>query len=188
MDYITEKTYDGKDFTQDTLKKGEYELCIFINCNFSDSDLSDLLFIECEFIECNLSNCKLYGTSFQEVKFSQSKMLGLQFDSCNDFNLSISFECCKLDHSVFQKMNLSRSSFDDCQMEGVDFEEAEMMDVKLLKCDLLNANFDRTNLENADLSYSRNYRIDPERNNIKGARFSFPEVAGLLEKYNIIIE
>jgi uncharacterized protein YjbI with pentapeptide repeats len=73
-------------------------------------------------------------------------------------------------------------------MEGVDFEEAEMMEVKMLKCELLHANFERTNLENSDLRYATNYRIDPERNNVKGARFSFPEVAGLLDKYNIIIE
>lgn len=188
MDFFTEKNFEGKDFTENILEKGEYELCLFQNCNFSDSDLSSVRFIECEFIDCNLSNCKLYGTSFQDVRFSHCKMLGMQYDSCNAFNLIVLFDHCNLSHSVFQKMNLSRFSFKDCQMEGVDFEEAEMTGTCLQKCDLLNANFERTRLENADFRYAMNYRIDPEINIVKGAKFTFPEVQGLLDKYDIIIE
>ena len=58
----------------------------------------------------------------------------------------------------------------------------------LKQCNLLNATFDNTNLEGADLTQSTNYAIDPERNKIKGAKFSLPEIVGLLTKYGIQIE
>jgi hypothetical protein len=40
----------------------------------------------------------------------------------------------------------------------------------------------------ADLSTSFNYQIDPERNKLKGARFSLHGIGGLLHKYDIKIE
>ncbi len=54
-------------------------------------------------------------------------------------------------------------------------------------CDLLNTSFVKAILEKADFRSARNYVFDPELNKIKKAKFSFPGVAGLLVKYNIIL-
>ena len=43
-------------------------------------------------------------------------------------------------------------------------------------------------IEKADFRNSHNYTIDPETNSIKKAKFSLPDVIGLLSKYNIDIE
>jgi fluoroquinolone resistance protein len=48
--------------------------------------------------------------------------------------------------------------------------------------------FDGTNLEGADLRSAYHFNIDPEKNRVKKARFSFNNVAGLLDKYGILIE
>jgi uncharacterized protein YjbI with pentapeptide repeats len=55
-------------------------------------------------------------------------------------------------------------------------------------CNLELASFDRTLLEKADFRSSYNYVINPETNKIKKAKFSLLGVAGLLEKYDIVIE
>jgi len=47
--------------------------------------------------------------------------------------------------------------------------------------------FENTILEKVDFSTSFNYSIDPEMNKIKKAKFSLPEVIGLLNKYDIEI-
>jgi uncharacterized protein YjbI with pentapeptide repeats len=108
--YTQDKTFDRNDFSQIALTKGEYENCIFKNCNFADNDLSEFKFIDCEFSECNLSLAKLNKTVFQDIKFKDCKMLGLRFDTCNEFGLSFSFERCQLNHSSFYKTKTSLTS------------------------------------------------------------------------------
>lgn len=188
MEYISEQTFEAEDYSKKPLAKGEYEFCLFRNCNFSDSELTEIRFIETEFVDCNLSNARIHKTAFQDVTFNNCKMLGLQFDTCNDFGFAVSFENSQLNDSIFYKMKLRGTSFKGCQLQGVDFTEAEMENTILQNCDLRNAVFDHTNLENADLRNATNYSIDPEANRLKGARFSLPEVLGLLEKYKIKID
>ncbi|MEN0050801.1 MAG: pentapeptide repeat-containing protein [Bacteroidota bacterium] len=188
MNYFSEKAYDEQDFTTSPLPKGEYEYCIFKNCNFAEADLSKIRFIDAEFLDCDFSNAKVHHTSLQDVRFKDCKLLGIQFDSCDAFNFSVNFEHCLLNHSVFYRMKLNRTSFHDCQLHHVDFAEADLSNSKLTKCDLLNATFDYTNLEQADLRGATQYSIDPEKNRLKGAKFSLLEVVRLLEKYGLVIE
>jgi hypothetical protein len=43
-------------------------------------------------------------------------------------------------------------------------------------------------LEKANFTTARNYSINPQINIIKKAKFSFPDVVGLLDVFNITIE
>lgn len=54
--YIENEEFHGIDFRKEKLHPGDYELCIFINCNFNDTDLTGTGFAECEFVNCDLSN------------------------------------------------------------------------------------------------------------------------------------
>ncbi len=186
--YTVEQSFEKINFTKDPLAKGEYECCTFVNCNFEEADISEITFIETEFIDCNFSNANITNTSFQDVVFKNCKMLGLQFEKCNGFGFTASFDLCQLDHSSFYQLKLNRSSFQNSQLQGVDFTEAELKSIVVQYCDLLNATFENTNMEKADLRNSFNYSINPESNRIKEARFSLPDVIGLLDKYKIRIE
>jgi hypothetical protein len=48
--------------------------------------------------------------------------------------------------------------------------------------------FERSNVEKADFTTAKNYFIDLDQNKVKGARFSLPEAANLLLKYEIEIK
>jgi uncharacterized protein YjbI with pentapeptide repeats len=185
--YIEEETIENVDFSEDLTENMEYEYCTFKNCNFSNCQLTNYRFSECEFIDCNFSNAGLADVSLQDVKFVNCKMLGLHFDDCNEFGFSASFDHCQLNHSIFYQMKLGRTSFYHCQLHGTDFTEANLTAVPLKNCDLMHAVFINTNLEKADFSQAINYSIDPSINKIKGAKFSLPEVVGLLDVYNIKI-
>lgn len=187
LKYTDEQTFSKVNYSEKPLEIGEYEYCAFNNCNFSNGSLSQSHFLECEFIDCNFSNANLQNTSFQDVRFKNCKMLGLRFDACNEFGFAASFDTCQLDHSIFYKMKLGRSSFINSQLKSVDFTEADLKNSKLSNCNLENATFQNTNLELADFTNSTNYSIDPEQNQIKGAKFSLPEVIGLLDKYKLKI-
>lgn len=186
-EYLAEQTFEKADFTLRALPKGEYENCKFINCNFSNSDLSGVKFLDCEFISCNLSLANITKTAFNDISFNDCKMLGLRLENCNDFGLAFSFSNCKLDHCSFFKLKLKKTTFKNSQLHEVDFSECDLANSSFENCDLMAATFYRTILEKADLRTAYNYSIDPDNNRIKKARFSKSGIAGLLNKYGIII-
>jgi fluoroquinolone resistance protein len=185
---VTDQLIENMDFSGRSVEKVEYESCTFKNCNFSDSHLNGSRFIDTEFVNCNLSNAGIAQVTFQDVTFNNCKMLGLHFDQSNPFGFSVSFITCQLNDSIFYEVKLGRSSFLDSQLRAVDFTSAELKNSPVRNCDLLNAIFDNTDLEKADLSGSVNYSINPQLNKIKGAKFSWPDVKGLLDVYKIVIE
>ncbi|MEQ8626486.1 pentapeptide repeat-containing protein [Ekhidna sp.] len=167
--------------------RDEYEGCTFLNCNLANGNFSTTRFIECEFVDCNLSNVLISETSFREVTFRNCKMIGIQFDTCNQLLFEASFESCQLDHSVFFQMKLKQAHFMNCQLVETDFSETDLSSSKLVGCDLSGAKFDHTNLEKADLTRSFNFMIDPETNSISQAKISLSQLPGLLAKYNLEI-
>lgn len=170
-----------------SLNKGEYDNCAFLNCDFSETSLSNFVFSECEFDGCNLSNTKLNNTGLKDVKFSDCKLLGLNFDACNVFLLSLAFNECQLNFSSFYKLKLKGTIFKDCSLEEVDFIETELSGSVFDNCDLNRATFENTILKKVNFRTSYNYSIDPEINSIDKAKFSLPAVIGLLDNYNIDI-
>ena len=186
--FIESKTFDKTDFTAVALPQGEYELCTFTECNFSSSDLSGISFTECSFNGCNLSLAKISQAAFKEVTFRECKLLGLHFENCNPFLFAIDFDRCTINLSSFYQLNLKRCRLKKCSMQEVDFTEADLSALVLDQCDLAGAIFENTVLEKTDFRSAYNYTIDPEKNRMKKARFSLPGIAGLLDKYGIVIE
>ena len=186
--YVEEKTFDKIDFTEKPLAKGNYENCYFNNCNLSNADLSGIHFSECAFAGCNLSLAKLGGTKFNDIKFKDCKLLGLRFDHCDDFLFSVRFDDCILKLSSFYKRKLKKTVFRNTNLQEADFTEADVSGSVFDNCDLLRATFVNAVLEKADFRTAYNYAIDPEVNRMKKARFSIAGVAGLLGKYDIVIE
>ncbi|MBD0779245.1 pentapeptide repeat-containing protein [Maribacter sp. ANRC-HE7] len=186
--FIADQTFKGKDYRTDRLSKGEYENCIFENCDFSEGYLDNQHFMECQFLDCNLSNTNLGQTVLNDVHFTRCKMMGVKFENCNDFLMSFGFSNCVLNFSSFYKMALGAIQFDDCKLIEVDFTETDLSGASLDECDLEKAIFYDTVLEKTDLTTAYNFSIDPERNQIKKAKFSKANIVGLLTKYNIVIE
>ena len=189
MSNIIENTsFEKQNYSKIALAKGEYDNCTFVNCIFSDSDLSNVNFTECEFQDCDLSNVNLKHTVLNDVSFSNCKLLGLQFNHCSDFLFSVSFNECNLSLASFYQVKAKGTKFSACMLHQVDFTEADVTNSLFNNCDFKAAIFERTMLEKSDFRTSYNYVIDPEINKIKKAKFSMPEVLGLLRKYNIEVK
>lgn len=186
--YVEGEKYNGINFKEKVLEKGEYDNCSFSNCHFSGTDLSDIIFSDCEFRDCDFSMANLANASFRNVSFKNCKLLGLRFDLCNKLLLSFRFEGCVLDFSSFYKLKLKNTLFKECQLHEVEFIETDLTNVRFDQCNLARASFENTQLEGSDFRTAYNFSIDPEINQLKKARFSQAGVAGLLTKYNIIID
>lgn len=166
---------------------GEYEECVFSHVDFGGANLTDFNFSGCVFEHCNLSGVRLDGAILRDCKFEHCKLLGLRFETCNTLIFSVSFADCLLDHSSFYQLKLKKMPLQRCSLKEVDFTEADLTEVKFLDCELLDALFNRSHLEKADFTTARHYRIDPNTNNIKKAKFSLEGLPGLLSSYNIEI-
>lgn len=186
LTYFEDQIYTHESFNRFPL--GEYENCKFVSCDFSDVDLSSCVFLSCEFSGCNLSMVKIAKASFQEVTFSDCKLLGMRWDSCNPFGISLGFSNCILTHSSFYKLKIKNTNFKSCQLQEVDFTEAELNNASFDGCDLKGAVFSATNLERTDFRTAVNFAIDPEANRIRKAKFSLSGVRGLLNKYGVEID
>ena len=115
-------------------------------------------------------------------------MLGLRFDTCDSFGLSLKFEGCFLNHSSFYELKLKNMLFKDSQLQEVDFVSCDLSTTVFDNCDLALAAFNETNLEKVDFRTSYNYSFDPEKNRIKKAKFNISGLSGLLKKYDLEIE
>jgi uncharacterized protein YjbI with pentapeptide repeats len=185
---VQDNTYGKLVFKETPLAKAEYENCTFDSCDFSEADISGYKFIDCKFINCNISMAKLDKTALKDVAFKGCKMLGLHFNNCYGFGLSFSFENCAMDYCSFYNTRIKRTRFEHVTLRETDFTGCDISGALFNDCDCNRAVFDNTVLENADMRGAYNYIIDPDTNRIKGAKFSVHGVAGLLAKYDIVIE
>lgn len=187
LTYQYDQTYEHFHASDKHFETGEYEACVFSHIDFGGANLTDFNFSGCVFEHCNLSGVRLDGAILRDCQFHHCKMLGLRFETCNTLIFSVSFADCLLDHSSFYKLKLKKMPLQRCSLKEVDFTEADLTEVKFLDCELLDALFDRSHLEKADFTTARHYRIDPNTNNIKKAKFSLDGLPGLLSSYNIEI-
>lgn len=184
MNYFEDEIFRGLK----QLHRGEYEYCTFINCDFSEADLSGFKFLECEFEGCNLSLVTVNGTGFTDVTFTECKLLGVAFDKCEPFNLGLTFQHCVLSNSSFYKLKLKNSKFIHSKLVEVDFVESDLSSAVFEECDLSGALFEQTNLEKADFRTALHYSINPEFNKLKGALFSKDNLVGLVQHLKLRIQ
>lgn len=174
--------------TPSDFQQGEYDACTFSGCNFAGGSFQGASFENCSFLDCDLSNIKVPKVNFQQVRFVRCKLLGISFATANPFLLEIHTENSQLDYCNFYKLPLKTASFLHSRLREVDFSEANLSGANFEGADLLGAVFDRSNLEKADFRGALNYRIAPENNAIKGAKFDLAGLPGLLEGYGIVVE
>lgn len=186
MSYFNKQQFQH--LTPSDILVGEYDACTFSNCNFATASFQQASFENCLFEDCDLSNIKVVKVNFQHVRFVRCKMLGIAFAAANSFLLELQLENCILDYCNFYKLPLKKSKFLQSRLREVDFSQANLSEASFKGSDLLGAVFDQTNLEKADFRDALHYRIAPELNAIKGARFDLTGLPGLLESYGIKVD
>jgi uncharacterized protein YjbI with pentapeptide repeats len=183
-----QKTFEKVIFIDKKVSFREFEDCVFKNCDFSNSDFSNNTFMDCEFIDCNLSMTQLLATSLKIVNFTNCKLMGIQFNSCTDFLFGVNFQDCILDYSSFSNKKMPKTAFNNCSMKEVSFIGTILTQSVFDNCNLEGAIFNDTQLKEVDFLTAYNYKIDPEYNPMKKARFSSQGLPGLLDKYDIKIQ
>ena len=71
----------------------------------------------------------------------------------------------------------------EADFSGTDLERADFSG-----SDLRRAAFGGAKLREADLRSATGYAIDPRETDVTGASFSFPDAAGLLEVFGVVLD
>lgn len=187
----SEDIFKDLDMLQVQLKSVTFQDCTFERCNFTKTVFQNCRFVNCDFKHCNLSLVQIPNCSFSGTRFADSKIIGVNWAQANWPEKSIwdpiEFKKCAISHSTFLGVTLSGLKMHRCQAINVDFREADLSQADFAFTDLKDSLFLSTNLAGADLSYARNYQIDPSQNNIQKAMFTLPEAMALLYSMDIQI-
>ncbi len=121
------------------------------------------------------------------MDFDGCKLLGIQFAKINTFLIKWRFTKCHIELCDFSRLGLKENRFIECTIQETEFVSTNLSHADFSQSDLRGSRFQNTNLEKANFASARNYAIDPATNIIKHARFSYPDVLGLLAGFEIEI-
>ena len=131
---------------------------------------------------------QLASSSLKTIVFKNCKLMGIHFNNCDDFLFNVNFQDCVLDYSSFSNKKMPKTQFITCSLREVTFIGTNLSNASFDNCDLEGTLFSDTILKEANFKTAYNYKIDPEFNLLKKAKFSTKGIHGLLDKYDIKIE
>jgi len=159
----------------------------FTGCNYSSVNFRGARLTNCRFIRCNFSFVKVDGLRLENVLFEGCKFVGVEFYKCEKRFLGFRMHECVLQACNFSDLPLKKLDFTGSKIHDCHFSNTNLRDADFSDTDLTGTLFHRCDLEKASFERAKNYLIDPATNNVKKARFTFPDVVNLLKCYDIII-
>lgn len=189
---LYDATFSDLHYPSATIQNKVFENCKFINANFTEAKFIGCKFVDCEFKSCNLSAAQFDDSSFSEVTFYESKIIGVNWTKLKwpAIKLSSPFQFYKsnISHSSFYSLELRELIIEACKAHDVDFRTADLTDANFVLTDFERSQFMHTTLYSADFTDAINYHIDPNKNDIRKAKFSMPDVINLLHHFEIEIQ
>lgn len=185
------QVFEGLTVLNDSIVSSTFRECRFIGSSFIETNFQNCRFIQCEFSGCDLSLAHFDSCVFSGVRFEKSRLIGIDWTRV-DWNTSnlrrlVKFYKCNISHCTFIGLKFDGINIIDCMAHDVDFREADLLQGNFDGTDLSESLFFNTNLSKADFTGARNYAISPEKNTLKGAKFSQPEAMSLLFNLDIVL-
>ena len=169
------------------LKDANYEGETFEREAFIGVDASRAKLLECTLKSCTFSSVKVDDAVLQ-VHFVDSKIEGVNFFTAKHSLIELEFTNCVVRHASFASLKLKGLKFTKCELHGIDFADADLTKASFKESSFEDCVFKNTNLREADFRSARGYQIDPTLNRMSKAKFSTPEVLGLLASFGIEID
>ena len=167
------------------LRDARFEACVFEGVDWSGKDLRGARFEECTFVACDLSNMRTLGLGLQDVTFRESKLVGFDFASCNALGFRVHMEDCIADAVNGEGTDFRNVTWKGGRAHGADFAGANLEGLAFDGVDLTGALFGQTKLAGADFRTATGWRIRPDENRIRGAKFRRDDLSGLVEGWDL---
>lgn len=182
-----ELSFSGERFAGLTLVDCAFERCTFEGCVLSRCTLT-----QCRFLSCRVTEPKL--------EYSQAKFLELTDCALTNVNWSLllpsggfgepleKLSDCRMKYNYFTNMDLRKFDFQGSQLTACLFGDCNLAEARFHGCGLTDTEFFRCALEGADFREAVGYKVDVPSCGLKGARFTLPEAASLLNSLGIRLE
>ncbi|WKZ30084.1 MAG: pentapeptide repeat-containing protein [Candidatus Dojkabacteria bacterium] len=173
-------------YTPEGMRSITFRKCLFSRCDFSEGELKKVRFEQCVFADCNLNVAKLTDSQFDNTMFIRCRLSGIDWSACNT-SMGFTVQCYESDlsYNIFSSMDISESKFIKCQFVEALFSEVKARKCKFRRSDFTRSQFQKSVLIGADFRKAKNYLINPHENICKNAKFSYPEILGLLYPFGI---
>ena len=186
--FFEDQIFKSIDFSNSSLNDYSFTECKFNNCNFMENDCRNTIFSNCIFNNCILSLVKLEGSRLQDIEFIACKITGLDFFKCDHKILfSIKANDCFFQYCNFSDISMNKTVLKNSKIHKCSFTNTSLKESNFTNCDLIETTFHNCNLSKTNFCGAKNYNINPITNNLKKAKFSFPEVVNLLNELGIEI-
>jgi fluoroquinolone resistance protein len=164
-----------------------FEEQVFEGLDLDLSQLLDFNFEDCEFHSCKFNNVNFTGAKLQNVIFVDCKLTGIDFSVLSKFLTEMHFKNCLLEICTFQKQKLTDLSFSKAILKECDFDGCDLQKVSFHETELSGTTFNNCDLRQTDFRTASNYYFILDRNKVKGAKFSHPEVLSFLSTFGLKI-
>lgn len=190
-EYLEVTFSDVDDASSDvTLSRVEFEDCVFDGLRMERTTLADCSFVDCVFKECDFGVLLADDCTWRDVSFEGCRMQGADWRVPKGGGLGnqLRFRECFMRYGVFMQAHLPRVEFSACDLREAEFSDATLTGTSFAESELAGARFQGSNLENADFRGARGYDLDVTSGLVRGAKFSMPEAARLLNGLDIVVE
>jgi uncharacterized protein YjbI with pentapeptide repeats len=179
-------------FTEENWKSvidGEFQVCTFVACDFSEAEFRAVRFVGCTFERCDLGLLKPTDCTFGESRFEDCRMLGI------DWTLAAWPSVPLYESNAFVRSDLSMGTFTDLVLGPVRFEDCRLREVSYRNAALGESVFDGSFCEGADFlgadltgaSLRRvvGLHLDPRSTRLEGATVDAATGVSILESLGI---
>lgn len=174
------------------LRNTEYNDCTFKSCRWNGVRVEN-----CAFLGCTFEGCVFSGVVFSFCQMSDAWLLhcgfrGISWGGLQGRSAIVQpfgkVSRCDFLYNEFSGMSLAGFDFSSCSFRECVFDSCKLTGASFRAAQLGRSQFSRCDLQGADFREAEGYAIDPAQNQMKGARFSFPDVLALLDSSGIRIE
>ena len=191
-EYFENEKFENLSITDKCFNECEFVDCQFVNCSIQNCKISRCTFSECRFVKCSIDRLESKDSEVRFIELESCCFTGIDWGAllpAGRFSEPLTkIENCSLKYNTFSEMSLVNFVFTGSNIIGSLFAECKLSESCFNQCDLSRTEFYRCDLRKADFQGAKGYKIDVLNNQLKGAKFSYPEALNLLQCLDIVIE
>lgn len=155
--------FDGADFIDTVVADQYWSTRSYVNCAFTDSDLSGLHTQNVTFTGADLRRSVHNGSAFRSCTFTRTSLWHSEFH--HSTLMGSVFENCRVRPLILDEVDLTLTSLGRVDLRGVDLTGCRLREANLVEADLRKAV-----LRDADLSGARTSGLKLDEADLRGAR------------------
>lgn len=186
------ETFENLRLEQKRIQNYVFFECTFINCIFDECTLTGCSFTDCRFLHCSIISLRTEHSQMKYSEFVTCNLIGIHWKKLLPVR-SIAepvrqLKNCVLKYNSFIDMSLGKFDFSGNTIQESVFDHCKLTESCFDSCGLTATQFTRCDMRKADFRNAAGYQIELSSNQLKEARFSFPEVIHLLNGLDIKID